>query len=118
VKVWLDNDGNGTLDSGDSVQIDDNFNSATLTMSYDDNGNLTGDGVYHYVYDAWNRLRKVQRVADGDTTTLAEYQYLPDHRRASKVVSHCGSEAAAGPTDFSTPTKNRHTPSAPPPRRA
>jgi RHS repeat-associated protein len=95
VKVWLDNDGNGNLDADDDVQVDDDFSSATLTMSYDGNGNLTGDGVYHYVYDAWNRLRKVQRVADGDTTTLAEYQYLPDNRRASKVVSHCGSEAAA-----------------------
>ena len=77
VKIWLDNDANGTLDSGDAVQVADDFSSSTLSLAYDANGNLTGDGIFGYVYDAWNRLRKVQRVAahsgqaDDVTTTAA-----------------------------------------------
>ena len=36
-----------------------------------------------------------QAMADGDTTTIGTYAYWPDHRRASKTVEHCGSEALA-----------------------
>jgi RHS repeat-associated protein len=71
-----------------------------MPLSYDNDGNLTQDGVLQYVYDGWNRLKKVQRKAAhagqaDDVTTLATYAYLPDHRRASKVVEHCGIEAVA-----------------------
>jgi hypothetical protein len=42
-----------------------------------------------------NRLRKARRYADGDTTTIGEYKYLADNRRASKLVQNCGIEAVA-----------------------
>ena len=42
--------------------------------TYDNAGNLTDDGVYKYVYDAWNRLVEVTRRPD-DTTTIAAYEY-------------------------------------------
>jgi hypothetical protein len=82
------------------VQVADDFNSASLTLSYDEAGNLTDDGVLHYVYDGWNRLRQVQRVAahagqSADVTTIATYGYLADTRRASKLVEHCGIENVA-----------------------
>jgi RHS repeat-associated protein len=51
--------------------------------SYDDNGNLSGDGYgYTYHYDAHNRLIDVQ---DG-TTTLAEYGYDALGRRIKKTA--------------------------------
>ncbi len=68
-------------------------------MTYDNNGNLTVDGVYTYVYDAWNRLVEVQRVASGDTTTIAEYEYDAKNRRVSKTVTNCGVEESAGDGD-------------------
>jgi hypothetical protein len=96
VKIGYDNNGDGDiLDAGDDIQMSDDFNSNVMSLTYDNNGNLTDDGVLHYVYDGWNRLKKVNRYADGDTTTIATYSYLPDNRRASKVVQHCGVEAVA-----------------------
>ncbi len=97
VKIGYDNNGDGDiLDAGDDLQVSDDFASNVMSLTYDDNGNLTDDGVLRYVYDGWNRLRKVNRSADGDTTTLATYAYLPDNRRANKVVEKCGIEAVAG----------------------
>ena len=96
VKIGYDNNGDGDiLDAGDDLQVSDNFSSNVMSLTYDNNGNPTDDGVLRYVYDGWNRLRKAQRYADGDTTTIATYSYLPDNRRASKVVEHCGIEAVA-----------------------
>ena len=61
VKIGYDNNGDGDiLDAGDDVQVSDNFSSNVMSLTYDNNGNLTDDGLYKYVYDAWNRLRKVQ----------------------------------------------------------
>jgi hypothetical protein len=83
VKLGFDNNGDGDiLDAGDDVLVDDDFNSNQISLSYDDNGNLTldiavaarrrrlrsdpatalppqcqgltADGVYNYVYDGWN----------------------------------------------------------------
>ena len=96
VKIGYDNNGDGDiLDAGDDLQVSDNFSSNVMSLTYDNNGNPTDDGVLRYVYDGWNRLRKAQRYADGDTTTIATYSYLADNRRASKVVEHCGIEAVA-----------------------
>ena len=96
MKIGYDTDSDADItDAGDDIQVPDDFNSNVMTLSYDHNGNLSSDGVYQYVYDGWNRLRKAQRVADGDTTTIGTYAYWPDNRRASKTVEHCGSEAVA-----------------------
>jgi hypothetical protein len=61
-------------------------------LSYDNNGNLTDDGILAYVYDAWNRLVQVQRSAAGDTTTVATYVYDGKNRRVSKTVTNNGVE--------------------------
>ncbi len=96
VKVWLDHDEDGILDAADDVQVADSFDSGTISLSYDNNGNLTDDGLLKYVYDAWNRLVKVNRSADGDTTTIATYAYDGQNRRTQKVVEKCGPEAVPG----------------------
>ena len=96
VKIGYDNNGDGDiLDAGDDIQVLDPFTSNQMSLTYDHNGSLTDDGVLRYVYDAWNRLRKASRYADGDTTMIAEYKYLGDTRRASKVVQKCGVEHVA-----------------------
>ena len=101
VKIGYDSNGNGDiLDAGDVIQVSDDFNSNVMTLTYGSNGNLSSDGVYQYMYDGWNRLKKVQRRAahagqSDDVTTIGTYAYWPDNRRASKTVEHCGSEAVA-----------------------
>jgi len=96
VKIGYDENGDGDiLDAGDEIQVADSFDSNVVSLSYDNNGNLTNDGVYQYVYDGWNRLVQVQRKAAhsgqaDDVTTIATYAYLADNRRASKLVEHCG----------------------------
>ncbi|MBL8880219.1 MAG: hypothetical protein JNG88_13960, partial [Phycisphaerales bacterium] len=95
-KVGYDNNGDGDADdAGDDVQIEDDFASGVVTLAYDNNGNLTDDGVYKYVYDAWNRLRKATRRVDAETI-VGTYVYLADTRRASKVVGNSGVEATFG----------------------
>ncbi len=48
----------------------------TVTMAYDANGNLTGDGVWTFAYDAQNMLRSSTSAASTST-----YQYDPLGRR-------------------------------------
>nr|NIT60732.1 hypothetical protein [Fodinibius sp.]NIV15460.1 hypothetical protein [Fodinibius sp.]NIY29314.1 hypothetical protein [Fodinibius sp.] len=52
----------------------------TVYFSYDDNGNLTGDGTYSYTYDAENRLI----TANASGLSIA-YSYDPPGRRISKT---------------------------------
>jgi hypothetical protein len=97
VTMWIDTDSDGTLPCSPAAlgrqQFADDFNSNEVTLTYDDNGNLISDGVFTYVYDGWNRLRKVQRVAAGPTTTdVALYEYFADNRRSEKIVQHSGAE--------------------------
>ena len=59
MKIGIDSNGDGDiLDAGDDIQASDDFGTNVLTLTYDDNGNLAHDGVYQFVYDAWNRLAK------------------------------------------------------------
>jgi YD repeat-containing protein len=53
----------------------------TVYFSYDDNGNLTGDGTDSYTYDAENRLMTAN--ASGLSVT---YNYGPSGRRISKTI--------------------------------
>ena len=92
LRVGIDNNSDGDIaDAGDDVEIDDDFSSTTMSLTYDNNGNLTDDGLFKYVYDAWNRLVEVTRRVD-DETTVAEYEYDGDDRRVEKVVTNCGVE--------------------------
>ena len=52
------------------------------SFAYDDNGNLTDDGTYDYLYDTENRLIKVY---DG-ATLKAEYRYDLSGRRSAKII--------------------------------
>jgi RHS repeat-associated protein len=47
------------------------------SCTYDQNGNMTFDGTYHYTYDAWNRLREVYADSEGQASTLV-VSYLYD----------------------------------------
>jgi YD repeat-containing protein len=71
--------------------VDESFDSGSISLSYDDNGNLTDDGVFKYVYDAWNRLVEVTRRVD-DETSVATYAYDGKNRRVKKAVSNSGVE--------------------------
>ena len=83
------NDGS---DGFDDMLVSDDFNSTTVTLTYDDNGNLTDDGIFEYVYDAWNRLVEVVLESGGDETTIAAYEYDGKNRRTMKTVTNCGIE--------------------------
>ncbi|MDB0047794.1 DUF4225 domain-containing protein, partial [Porticoccaceae bacterium] len=52
------------------------------TLTYDANGNLTGDGVWTYSYDVENMLKSAAKSG-----TTATYNYDPLGRRANKVVN-------------------------------
>jgi RHS repeat-associated protein len=56
---------------------------AGTTYTYDKNGNLTYDGVYHYYYDCENRLTDVNNVEDAK---VASFKYDYQGRRVKKVV--------------------------------
>jgi RHS repeat-associated protein len=55
---------------------------ATKTFTYDLNGNLTGDGVKTYEWDAANRLVAVKQGG----STLASFTYDGNGRRATKTA--------------------------------
>jgi RHS repeat-associated protein len=56
----------------------------SVTRQYSLNGNLLDDGSRSYVYDFRNRL--VEVVENGSGSTIAEYRYFTDNRRAEKLV--------------------------------
>ena len=55
---------------------------ATFTYAYDVAGNVTGDGVHNYQYDAEGRIAKV----DQSTTNEADYLYDLNNWRVKKVT--------------------------------
>jgi hypothetical protein len=92
-KVGLDNNSDDDIaDAGDDILVSDDFGSNVISLSYDNNGNLTNDGVYKFEYDAWNRLRKTILTDGSDETTIGEYEYYADNRRSKKTVSSRGAE--------------------------
>jgi len=66
------------------VSIDRNGNVENLT--YDLNGNLVENGTLQFKWDYANRLRVVERVSDG--ATIAVYEYDALNRRVSKNVTN------------------------------
>jgi len=99
-KVGYDNNADGDFDDGgDVLAIDDNFGDSVtngaISLSYDNNGNLTDDGIFAYAYDAWNRLRLAKLVVGGDETTIGDYEYYGDNRRSRKTVTNHGPEVGA-----------------------
>ena len=60
-----------------------------LKQEFDDNGNLTDDGIFHYFWDALNRLVKVTLSSDHNTI-ISECSYDALNRRVQKTVSNSG----------------------------
>lgn len=59
-----------------------------FTLTYDVAGNLTDDDEdYEYVYDAWNRLRKIQDTSD--QSLVAEYNY---NGLAYRIAEHADTD--------------------------
>src|SRR2546427_7683550 len=56
----------------------------TASLTSDLNGNLTGDGVNNYSWDARNQLASITAASGG--STIATFQYDAFGRRASKTV--------------------------------
>ena len=91
-KIGYDNNADDDCDDGgDDVQIDDNFSSNAITLMYANNGSLTDDGIFLYVYDAWNRLVKAKRRVD-QCNVVATYSYDGTNRRAQYQIQNSGSE--------------------------
>ncbi|MGE3182639.1 MAG: hypothetical protein AB7N71_13485, partial [Phycisphaerae bacterium] len=65
----------------------------TMSLAYDNNGNLTDDGLYQYVYDGWNRL-VATFYPEGDKTDtgqkIGSYEYDGKNRRLVKIVTNRG----------------------------
>ena len=59
-------------------------------MTYDDDGNITNDGVWTYEWDAENRLTAMQTtlnaIAGGVPAQRLEFKYDYQHRRVEKLV--------------------------------
>ncbi len=72
----------------DDFVIDDDFGGTDITPTYDDNGNLTFDGSFKYVYDAWNRLVKATLDDSNVTIHVAVFDGLG--RRVKKTVTNSG----------------------------
>ncbi|MCK4627330.1 MAG: hypothetical protein KAV00_18605, partial [Phycisphaerae bacterium] len=67
LKVGYDNNSDGDIDDeGDDLITSNGFGSTALSLTHDNNGNLTDDGMYKYTYDPWNRLVKVTAKEDTD----------------------------------------------------
>jgi len=99
-KVGFDDDSDGELDA-DELVIHDDFDSAAITLSHDDNGNLTADGVYEYVYDFLDRLVEVKYIepSGGADLGVAEYEYDGLNRRIRKQVQNFGEGVVPGSDD-------------------
>jgi RHS repeat-associated protein len=90
LKIGYDNNSDDDIDdAGDDVILDEDFASTQVSLTYDDAGNLIDDGVFVYVYDAWNRLVKVRSSEDSDIT-IQTAEFDGRNRRIKKVVTNSG----------------------------
>jgi RHS repeat-associated protein len=89
LRVGTDGDADHDLADANEAVIDDGFSSVQVTLGYDAAGNLTDDGVYQYVYDAWNRLVQVKRKG-GSQPVVATYRYDGLGHRVYKKVENSG----------------------------
>jgi RHS repeat-associated protein len=71
-------------------------------FSYDDDGNMTGDGRWIYSWDGENRLKSLESYSDAPTASKQKLEFEYDHqgRRIQKIVStHNGSSWVAQSTN-------------------
>lgn len=79
--------------AGDDLIVNETFTNSYKSIVYDNAGNLIDDGVFQYVYDAWNRLIKV-RSAVGTARTLQTAKFDGMGRRLEKNVTNSGDSDA------------------------
>ncbi|MHC5112196.1 MAG: RHS repeat-associated core domain-containing protein [Planctomycetota bacterium] len=89
LEIGYDTDADDDLDASDDIAVDEDFGGTSVTITHDDNGNLTDDGRLKYTYDAWNRLVKVTASNDTDVVIQAA-EYDGKGRRMTKVVTNSG----------------------------
>src|SRR6185503_14398215 len=65
LRFWVDTDNDADFSDEtamiDTTLVDDDWSGGNIgltTLTWDNNGNCTYDGVLTYTFDAWNRLRK------------------------------------------------------------
>ena len=75
----------GADDVIDDYVVNETFGNTNITPTYDDNGNLTFDGNFRYIYDAWNRL--VKATLDDTDVTIHEAAFDGLGRRVMKTYS-------------------------------
>ena len=99
LEVYLDLDENGLFTGTNELQHDESLTLdgngyADTTFEYDAAGNLTYDGVFHYVYDAWNRLVEIRKAVSSsqDGATIAVYGYDALGRRITRAIQHAGDD--------------------------
>ena len=92
-KVGLDNNSDLDIDDGgDEVVINDDFSTNVISLSYDNNGNVTDDGINKFAYDAWNRkVKATWRIKSPPSTVLAQ-QFDGAGRMTQYTISNCGVE--------------------------
>ena len=55
LKIGYDNNADDDIDDpGDDIIYDDDFAGTSISLTHDDNGNLTEGTTHKYTYDAWN----------------------------------------------------------------
>jgi len=74
---------NGSTTSYLHNKLNQYYSVASVAYSYDDNGNLTNDGIYKYYYDCENRLIDVNEI---DNDCVAHYAYDEKGRRLAKTT--------------------------------
>ncbi len=72
----------------ENVAIDLDFGAVDVALTYDDNGNVTSDGLFDFEYDAWNRIVTVS-FPDA-AVTVAGFEYDGLNRRIRKTVTNWG----------------------------
>ncbi|UCC31409.1 MAG: RHS repeat-associated core domain-containing protein, partial [Phycisphaerales bacterium] len=74
------------------IVVDDDLSGDSVTASHDHAGNMIDDGYFRYVYDAWNRLVKVQSAKDSGAVTFLTAEFDAKGRRIKKVVTNSGDQ--------------------------
>jgi len=91
-----DGQGNFTITEAVDPLTVDNTGYAADSFTYDNNGNLTYDGLQQYTYDAWNRLSTVAHAYRDSNGAVqagqvsATYRYDALGRRILKTVNNTG----------------------------
>ncbi len=90
LEIRVDTTANNSYTDED-VAVDLDFDAAEVALTYDKNGNVTSDGLFDYIYGAWNRVVEV-RLPDADSpiASIEAFEYDGLNRRVRKTVTNWG----------------------------